>query len=88
MEASRKSRLMIFRRLLKSSVLFSVTALLGLAQLCRAQNASGNQVWNASSQQEDPSGGVNPTRTRETHTVVDGRVIDNTLVETLGPDGQ
>jgi hypothetical protein len=88
MEVSRKSRLMIFRRLLKSSVLFSVTALLGLAQLCRAQNASGNQVWNASSQQEDPSGGLNPTRTSETHTVVDGRVIDKTLVETLGPDGQ
>ena len=88
MEASRKSRLMIFRRLLKSSVLFSVTALLVLAQLCRAQNASGNQVWNSSSQQEDPSGGLNPTRTRESHTVVNGRVIDKTLVETLGPDGQ
>jgi hypothetical protein len=79
---------MIFRRLLKSSVLFSVTVLFGLPQLCRAQNASGDQVWNASSQQEDPSGGVNPIRTRETHTVVDGRVIDKTLVETLGPDGQ
>lgn len=88
MEASRKSRLMIFRRLLKSSVLFSVTALLVLAQLCRAQNASGNQVWNSSSQQEDPSGGLNPTRTSESHTVVNGRVIDKTLVETLGPDGQ
>jgi hypothetical protein len=88
MEASRKSRLMIFRRLLKSSVLFSVTVLLGLAQLCRAQNASGNQVWNVSSQQEDPGGGVNPTRTSETHTVADGRVIDKTLVETLGPEGQ
>ena len=79
---------MIFRRLLKSSVVFSVTVLLGLAQLCRAQNASGNQVWKATSQQEDPSGRVNPTRTRETHTVVDGRVIDKTVVETLGPDGR
>jgi hypothetical protein len=79
---------MIFRRFLKSSVLFSVTVLLGLAQLCRAQNASGNQAWNASSQQEDPNGGLNPTRTSETHTVVDGRVDDKTTIETLGPDGR
>lgn len=79
---------MIFRRLLKSSVLCSVTVLLGLAQLCRAQNVSGNQVWSASSQQEAPNGGVNPTRTSETHTVVDGRLVDKTLVEGLGPDGQ
>jgi hypothetical protein len=46
------------------------------------------RVWKASSQQKDPSGRVNPTRTSETHTVVDGRVIDKTLVETLGPEGQ
>src|ERR1700690_4168132 len=88
METSRKFRLMTFRRLLKSSVVFSVTLLLGLAQLCQAQNTSGNQSWTASSQQEDPNGGINPTRTRETHRVVDGRVVDQTLVETLGPDGQ
>src|SRR6202451_724045 len=88
MGAGRKSGFMIFRRLLKSSVLFSVTVLLGFAQLCLAQNASSNQSWTARSQQEDPSGGMNPTRTSEIHTVVDGRVIDKTLVETLGPDGQ
>jgi len=79
---------MTYRRLLKSSVLFSVTVLLGLAQFCLAQNTSGNQSWTASSQLEDPNGGVNPTRTTETHAVVDGRVIDRTLVETLGPDGR
>jgi len=62
--------------------------LLGLAPLCLAQNTSGNQSWTASSQQEDPNGAINPTRTRETHTVVDGRVVEGTLVETLGPDGQ
>lgn len=88
MEARKKSRVMIFRRLLKSSALFSVTVLLGFAQLSLAQNTSSNQSWAASSQQEDPSGGMNPTRTSEIHTVVDGRVIDKTLVETLGPDGQ
>jgi hypothetical protein len=79
---------MTLRRLLKSSGLFSVTLLLGLAQLCLAQSTSGDQSWTASSQQEDPNGVVNPIRTSETHTVVDGRVIDKTLVETLGPDGQ
>jgi hypothetical protein len=87
-EAVTKSRLMTFRRLLKSSALFSVTVFLGLAQLSLAQNTSGNQSWTVASQQEDPNGGMNPTRTRETHTVVDGRVIDSTLVETLGPDGR
>src|SRR6202050_890142 len=88
MEPGRKSPLMIFCRLLKSSVLFSVTVLLGFAQLCLAQNTSSNQAWAASSQQEVPSGGMNPTRTSEMHAVVDGRIIDKTLVETLGPDGQ
>ena len=78
---------MTLRRLLKSSVVLSVT-LLGLARFCLAQNTSGNQSWTASSQQTDPNGGINPTRTRETHTVVDGRVVDQTLVESLGPDGQ
>ncbi len=79
---------MTLRRLLKSSALFLATALLALAQLSRAQNASGNQVWNASSQQEDPNGRMNPTRITETHTVVDGRVVDKTTTETLGPDGR
>lgn len=79
---------MTFLRLLKSSALFAATIMLGLAQLCLAQNSSGDQSWTASSRQEDPNGGMTPTRTSETHTVVDGRVIDKTLVETLGPDGQ
>lgn len=77
---------MTLPRLLNSCALFSL--LLGLVQLCRAQNASGNQVWKASSQQEDPNGGINPTRTSEVHTVVDGRVIDKTTIERLGPDGR
>jgi hypothetical protein len=79
---------MTIRPLLKSSARFSVMVLFGLAQLSLAQTASGNQSWTANSQQEDPNGAINPTRTSETHTVVDGRVIDKTLVETLGPDGQ
>src|SRR6202050_4052056 len=79
---------MLFLRLLKSSPLLSAAVLLGLAQFGLAQNSSGSLTWNANSQQEDPGGGKNPTRTSETHTVVDGRIIDKTLVETLGPDGQ
>jgi hypothetical protein len=88
MEASREFRRMTFRRLLKSSVFFSVTLFFGLAQVCLAQNTSGNQSWTASSQQEGPNGEINPTRTTETHTVVDGRTVDRTVVETLGPDGR
>src|SRR5271166_3078248 len=77
---------MTFRRRLKSYVSLSVIVLLGLAQLCLAQNT--NQSWTASSQQQDPNGGLNPNRTSVTHTVVDGRVVDKTVVETLGPDGR
>lgn len=73
---------------MKSSALFVVTVLMGLAQPCLAQNTSGNQSWTASSQQEDPNGALNPTRASETHAVVDGRVIDKTVVEILGPDGR
>jgi hypothetical protein len=79
---------MLFRRWLKSSALISVTVVLGLAQVCLAQDTSGSQSWTASSQQGDLGGRVNPTRTSETHTEADGRVIDKTSVETLGPDGR
>jgi hypothetical protein len=79
---------MTFRRLLKSFALFSLMVLFVLAGLALAQTSSANQSWTASSQQEDPNGGMNPTRTSQTHTVVDGRVIDKTVVETLGPDGR
>jgi len=37
---------------------------------------------------EDPGGNANPTRTREVHTESNGRVIDKTVTETLGPDGR
>jgi hypothetical protein len=63
-------------------------ACFALAQPALAQNTSANQSWSANSQQQDPNGTLNPTRTSETHTVVNGRVIDKTVVETLGPDGR
>jgi hypothetical protein len=53
-----------------------------------AQGSSGTQSWTASSQQGSPGEAVNPTRTNETHTEADGRVVDRTSVETLGPDGR
>jgi hypothetical protein len=79
---------MIFRRMLQSSAFLSLTLLLGLTQLCRAQSPAGDQPWTSSSQQQDPNGGINPTRTAQTHSLVDGRVVDHTVVETLGPDGR
>lgn len=75
-------------RLAKSSALISLTAALGIPQVCPAQDTSGNQSWTASSQQGRPGGVLNPTRTNETHTEAAGRVVDKTSVERLGPDGR
>lgn len=83
-------------RLLQSFALLSREAafvlalgfLLGVAPVCLAQDSSGNSSWSASSQQENPSGSYNPTRTSETHSQARGRVVDRTSVETLGPDGR
>jgi hypothetical protein len=79
---------MTFGRLVKSSALISLTAALGIPQICPAQDTSGNQSGTASSQQGRPGGVVNPTRTNETHAEADGRVVDKTSVERLGPDGR
>lgn len=61
--------------------------LLWLTPISRAQNSGGGS-WTSSSQAEDPSGGANPTRTRVVHTESNGRVVDKTITETLGPDGR
>src|ERR1700674_2651114 len=79
---------MTFGRLVKSSALISLGAALVIPQICPAQGSSGDQSWTASSQQESPGGVVNPTRRNETHAEADGRVVDRTSVETLGPDGR
>jgi hypothetical protein len=75
-------------RLGNLSALVLLTAALGLPQVGRAQATSGNQSWTASSQQESPDETMNPTRTTETHTEIDGHVVDKTSVERLGPDGR
>lgn len=58
------------------------------AQIGSAQDASGNGSWTAGSQEQDPGGVINPTRTRQTHTESGGRVVDKTSVEAIGPDGR
>ena len=57
-------------------------------QIAGAQDSSGDKSWTTTSQQGEPDGSVNPTRTRVTHSEVDGRIVDKTSVETLGPDGR
>jgi hypothetical protein len=85
---NRKSHFMTLGRFVKSSALILLASALGNPQICPAQVNSGNQSWTASSQQDFPGGVANATRTNETHTEVDGRVVDRTSVETLGPDGR
>jgi hypothetical protein len=79
---------MIALRLLKSSSLISLAVTLSLAPNCSAQDDSGNKSWSQTSQQANPGGTLNPTRTRETHTESGDRMVDKTSVETLGPDGR
>ncbi len=79
---------MSFHRWLKSSPLISVAVIFCLTQVSLAQESSASQSWSATSQQSDPDGRVNPTRTTETHTEVNGRVVDKTSIQALGPDGR
>lgn len=76
----------LYRRL-KSSPLISAIVFFCLVQVSLAQDSS-NPSWSATSQQSDPDGRVNPTRTTETHSEANGRVVDKTSIQTLGPDGR
>ena len=58
------------------------------AHLLSAQSASGTQSWSATSRQGSPDGDLNPTRTNENHSQSDGRVLDKTSIENMGPDGR
>ncbi len=73
---------------LKYSLRILATLIFCLAPFGLAQDSSGNQSWTSTSQQSDPAGTINPTRTHETHSETDGRVVDKTSVQTLGPDGR
>jgi hypothetical protein len=70
------------------SVLVSVMLTFSLTRVSVAQDSSGSGSWTSSSQQAAVGGRVNPTRTTQTHSEVNGRAVDKTSVETLGPDGR
>lgn len=65
-----------------------VTLIAGTAQTGQGQDSSAGKSWSTTSQQSDPNGTINPTRTRTTHSEVNGRIIDKTVTEALGPGGR
>ena len=60
----------------------------GTSQIGRTQDRSTDNSWTTNSHQSDPSGSLNPIRSRTTHSEVGGHVIDKTVTERLGPDGR
>lgn len=80
--------LMTRGRLQTTSTFFCLGVLFAFSPICQAQSSSDNQSWSASSQQQSPEGNINPTRTTQTHTEVNGRSVDKTTVERLGLDGR
>jgi len=78
---------MTFTRRAASSALLAV-ALLALPQLAPAQDDSATQSWSVTNQQTSPADAFNPTRSKETHAQSDGRTVDNTSLQTMGPDGR
>jgi hypothetical protein len=69
---------------MKSFLLPATVLVFFLAQVSFAQDSN----WNSSSQSQDPNGNVNPVRTQESHSEANGRSIDRTSTQRLGPDGQ
>src|SRR5215469_7800108 len=75
----------------RSDVVRSLVVLGLIGGTCRfgsAQGSSSQQSWTTSSQLTDPNGAVNPTRSTTTHSEVDGRSVEKTVVEARGPDGR
>jgi hypothetical protein len=75
----------------RSDILRAFIVLLGIVGICQfasAQDTSSQQSWATSSQLTDPNGTANPTRSTTTHTEVDGRSVEKTVVEARGPDGR
>jgi hypothetical protein len=56
-------------------------------QFATAQ-VSSQQNWTTSSQLTDANGTANPTRSTTTHAEINGRIVEKTVVEARGPDGQ
>lgn len=53
-----------------------------------AQDGSGSKSWSTTRQQADSGGTVNPSRTITTHSESNGKVLENSSTQTLGPDGR
>ena len=75
-------------RLLASAACLTIAIFTPSCTLAAAQDSSRDQSWSSTSQQSDPNGAVNPTRTTETHSQSNGRTVDTTTVKAVGPDGR
>jgi hypothetical protein len=75
-------------RILLGCLLSGLFAGVSMAQTQPAPDNSPAQSWKETSTQQNPSGNLNPTRTRESHSESNGRIIDKQSVERLGPDGR
>jgi hypothetical protein len=80
--------LILVRRTSKLIIPIAGALILSLAQICLGQDSSGTKSWTSSSQAGDRGGNFNPTRSTETHTESNGRVVNSTSLQTLGPDGR
>jgi hypothetical protein len=75
-------------RLAIFTLFFTLASGLSFIPASHAQQTSSGKSWTTSTQQDDPSGATNPYRTTTTHTEVNGRTVDRTVVEARGPDGR
>src|SRR5580698_92935 len=65
-----------------------VTSAILLPQFGLAQENCATTPCTSESRQHDSSGALNPIRTSEIRTDSNGRVVDKTSTETIGPDGR
>jgi hypothetical protein len=75
-------------RLLAWAAFLSIAISTPLSKLTTAQDASRDKSWSSTRQQSDPNGAVNPTRTTETHSESNGRTVEATTMQAVGPDGR
>jgi hypothetical protein len=73
--------------LLRTASVIVASAII-MPQLGLAQENCATTPCTSDSQQHDSSGALNPIRTSEIRTDANGRVVDQTSTETLGPDGR
>lgn len=75
-------------RLFALAAFLSIAIFAPLSKVATAQDSSRDKSWSSTSQQSDPNGIANPTRTTETHSESNGRTVDTTVVQAVGPDGR